>query len=241
MIDGKQFCKDYANRGTTIHDIYSHIQDIPENGADTFHFKYIHKYLIGKYKKLEVSWTPQWKRGDDPSLPELFVHRSKNIHAFKQRIWNELVSPLPNKQYYSFGNVDNYVHLPLLGPTFFFNITIVQMGPGIVNIFFKTHFFEIVFFQYIQTKAKFHQRLYHQMFCTSWIPYWICYLMLYAEGMQVYYDVIVWDAKQIAYKMCVKDNDADRFIKSWREWFSQHYEGCSKQLQNVNNPEGIDF
>ena len=76
-------------------------------------------------------------------------------------MYKELIVPLPNKQYYSFANVDNYVHIPLLGPIFFFNLTIVQMGPGIVNIFLKTHFFEVVFFQYMQPQAKYHQRLYH--------------------------------------------------------------------------------
>ena len=55
--------------------------------------------------------------------------------------------------------------------------------------------------------------------------------MLYAEGMQVYYDMLVWDAKKFGHKIYVKDNEADRFIRSWREWFSQHYKGCDKQLR----------
>ena len=138
-----------------------HFQDIPENGADIFHFKYVHRYLIAKYKMMEVSWKPKWKRGDDPELAEIFEHPSKGIREFKQRLYNECVKPLPNKQYYSFGTVDNYMHLPLLGPTFFFNITIVQMGPALVNVFLKTHFFEVVFFQYMQPQGKYHQRLYH--------------------------------------------------------------------------------
>lgn len=141
MINGEQFCKGYANRGRTIHDIKCHIQDIPQNGADTFHFKYIHKYLIGRYKMLEVIWNPKWKRGDDPELSQIFEHPSKNVREFKQRIYKNLVEPLSNKQYYSFASVDNYVNLPILGPTFFFNITIIQMGPALVNIFLKTHFF----------------------------------------------------------------------------------------------------
>jgi hypothetical protein len=156
------------------------------------------------------------------------------VRAFKQRVYNELIKPLPNKQYYSFANVDNYVHLPLLGPTFFFNLTIVQMGPGIVNVFLKTHFFEVVFFQYIQPQGKYHQRLFHEMYASSWLPYWICYIMLYAEGMQVYYDMLVWDAKKFGHKICVKDNEADRFIRSWREWFAQHYKGCEVQLQETS-------
>ena len=49
-----------------------HAQDIPENGADVFHFRYVHRYLIAKYKMFEVSWNPKWKRGDDPDLAEIF-------------------------------------------------------------------------------------------------------------------------------------------------------------------------
>ena len=117
------------------------MQDIPENGADSFHFKYVHRYLIGRFKMLEVTWKPKWVRGDNPDLPEIFEHDNKGVREFKQRIYNDLVKPLPNKQYYSFATVDNSMHLPLLGPTFFFNITIVQMGPALVNIFLKTPFF----------------------------------------------------------------------------------------------------
>ena len=69
------------------------------------------------------------------------------------------------------------------------------------------------------------------MFSSSWLPNWLAYIMLYAEGMQVFYDMLVWDAKKIGYKVYLKDNEADKFIKEWREWFSQNYDGCAKQLK----------
>jgi hypothetical protein len=106
-----------------------------------FHFKYIHRYLIGKYKLLEVSWAPKWKRGDDPDLAELFEHKDKSVREFKQDIYNKIIKPIPNKQYYSFANVDNYLQVPIIGPVFVFNLTIIQMGPGIVNIYLKSKFF----------------------------------------------------------------------------------------------------
>ena len=154
----------------------------------------------------------------------------KGVREFKQRIYNNCVKPLPNKQYYSFATVDNLIHIPILGPTFFFNITIVQMGPALVNIFLKTPFFEIVFFQYIQPQGKYKQKIYHEMFCSPWIPHWLCWILLFAEGMQVYYDMLIWDSKRFGHKIYLKDNEGDRFIKNWREWFSQHYDGCYSQL-----------
>lgn len=69
------------------------------------------------------------------------------------------------------------------------------------------------------------------MFASSWLPYWLSAIMLYAEGLQVYYDMLVWDAKRVSYKLYYKDNEADQFIRSWREWFSQHYQGCDVQLK----------
>ena len=58
----------------------------------------------------------------------------------------------------------------------------------------------------------------------------MCWTKLYGEAIQVYYDMLVWDAKKFGHKIYVKDNEADTFIKSWREWFSQHYKGCEVQL-----------
>ena len=73
------------------------------------------------------------------------------------------------------------------------------------------------------------------MFCSSWLPYWLSAIMLYGEGLQVYYDMLVWDAKRISYKLYYKDNEADDFIRKWREWFSQHYQGCDVQLDKNSN------
>lgn len=73
------------------------------------------------------------------------------------------------------------------------------------------------------------------MFASSWLPYWLSAIMLYAEGLQVYYDMLVWDAKRVSYKLYYKDNEADKFIRNWREWFSQSYQGCDVQLEKSIN------
>ena len=44
------------------------------------------------------------------------------------------------------------------------------------------------------------------MFCSSWIPHWICWILLYSEGMQVYYDMLIWDSKKFGNKIHLKDN-----------------------------------
>lgn len=68
MINVEAYQNQMSNRGFTKHTINSHVQDIPENGADTFHFRYVHKYPITGFPYIHFLWTPQWKVGNDPDL-----------------------------------------------------------------------------------------------------------------------------------------------------------------------------
>ena len=43
----------------------------------------------------------------------------------------------------------------------------------------------------------------------------------------------MWDLKTFKKKMTVrKGEQADDLIVKWREWFSQHYEGCYEKEKN---------
>lgn len=86
-----------SNRGYTKHTIRCHVQDVPENGADAYHFKYVHKLPITGLNWIQFLWVPDWKAGNDPDLPALFEHKSKDIRAFKQWIYNSLVKDHKNK------------------------------------------------------------------------------------------------------------------------------------------------
>lgn len=70
---------------------------MPENGADAYHFKYVHKLPITGVNLLQFMWIPDWKTGSDPNLADIFQHKSKDVHEFKQRIYNDLVKDQPNK------------------------------------------------------------------------------------------------------------------------------------------------
>jgi phenylpropionate dioxygenase-like ring-hydroxylating dioxygenase large terminal subunit len=48
------------------------VQDIPENGADAYHFKYVHKQIITGFNWVQFLWVPDWKAGNDPNLPAIF-------------------------------------------------------------------------------------------------------------------------------------------------------------------------
>lgn len=100
------------------------------------------------------------------------------------------------------------------------------MGPGLVYVFFKTRFFTTLFVQYVQPKEAYKQVLYHEMYTSGWLPYWVTSAMLYGEAIQVYNDMLIWDAKKFGHKIYYKENEADTFILNWRKWFSKYYEGC---------------
>lgn len=82
----------------------------------------------------------------------------------------------------------------------------MQMGPGLVYVFLKTHFFTVLFIQFVQTKEPFKQYLYHYMYSSHWLPYWLTSIMLRGEAVQVYNDTLVWDAKKFGYNIHYKDN-----------------------------------
>ena len=105
MIDVSEFLSPLSFRGITEHHVACHMQDIPENGADVLHFKYVHSYVVDWLKSVRFNWRAKWKRGDDPTLPEMFAHSRKNIHEFKQRIYNNLIVPFPRKEMLSIGNL----------------------------------------------------------------------------------------------------------------------------------------
>ena len=105
MMNLNQFIKPLTFRGTTEHQINCHLQDVPSNGADTLHFKYVHTYMIPWIKFIQFRWQAKWKAGNDPDLKELFEHPKKSVRDFKQRVYKELIEPYPNKEVLSIGNL----------------------------------------------------------------------------------------------------------------------------------------
>jgi cholesterol 7-dehydrogenase len=68
MLNVESFIKNLEYRGRTTHYINCHIQDIPENGADIKHFKYVHTEVVPKMSSLGFKWEARWRTGDDPDV-----------------------------------------------------------------------------------------------------------------------------------------------------------------------------
>jgi cholesterol 7-dehydrogenase len=187
-------------RGKTEHHIMCHIQDIPENGADILHFKYVHSYITPLFKSIFFRWQAKWMRGDDPNLPSLFEHSRKPIREFKQRVLKEIIEPFPRKEFLSIGSLENDINLPIFGKFFMFSATIIQCGLGIVFVILKGPLFELVFHHYVQPHGKAYQHVFHDCFISWHVPYILSSLVSQLEGGQVTNDMYIWSAKKFARK-----------------------------------------
>ena len=233
MIDFSPILDTLQYRAKTVHDVMCHIQDIPENGSDVYHFKYVHTEVIPKINFLSFLWKAKWKRADDPDIKEVFEHTNAAAKKFKQMLWDKFINPFPRKEFISVGYIDNYLKLPFMGYLYQFNVTIIQLGCSTVFIFLKSSIFTLVLVHYVQPKGKAHQVVTHEGYTPSWMPYWVSSLAIKLEGNQVTNDMYIWEAKKFGRNLNFKKGEeADVFLRKWREWYSQNYEGCLEKERN---------
>lgn len=209
-------------RGESINYVNCHMQEIPENGADIRHFDFLHTSFMAFIK---FEWSMLSHRASAPDLYEVMRHRSLFIDKFKSRILREFITET-NKNYVNVISLDCYIKI-FSFKFFFFNATGFQVGPGLVYLFLKSRFFELLFEQAVVPLKKFHQRVSHKIYSSWYLPYWLTAFMLYSEVQQVFSDMNIWNKKifgdRLNYNM---KTEADKNLYSWRNWFGQFYEGC---------------
>lgn len=97
--------------------------------------------------------------------------------------------------------------LPILGYTFFVNITIIQVGSGTVFIFLKGPFFTTILFHYLIPKERYRQVVYHDGYSPKWLPLWISALVLKTDAVQVSSDMKMWDTKKFVRNIYYKKGE----------------------------------
>ncbi len=231
-FDISLFSNGLTHRGYSLNKINCHASDIAENGGDILHFLYIHNHIIPKV--IQGFWDPIWIRGDDPELKSKMKldNESQNKHRMEliDRYINE-----KNKKYVGVIHLVNKMSvLGINKPFYVFSLTGFQVGPGLVYLFMKGMGTRTIFFQHVETKEKFKQELYHDIYTNNWSPYWLSALTLRLEARQVLLDGVIWDNKKFAYNGYFNrsSSEADDFLIRWRQWFSQYYDGC-KQEKNT--------
>lgn len=223
-----------SHRGVSLNKVNCHMSDIAENGGDILHFLYVHSEIIPVV--IKGTWDAQWVHAADPKLREKLTLKNKKNNEFRMRLLDKYINE-QNKQYIGVIHLANQVKLFNFDKGMdFFTLTGFQVGPGLVYLFLDGLFFETMFVQYIHTKEKYKQEVYHEIYTNSWAPYWFSALQLRLEVRQVLNDGVVWDNKKFGYKAYFNKykNDADDYLIKWRKWYSQFYEGCKEEEEKKN-------
>jgi len=166
------------------------------------------------------------ERATSPRLYEIMVHPHPEVNAYKMHLLNTFIND-SNRPYINVISLNNYIQFFGKHKLFIFNATGFQMGPSLVYLFLWSPYFQATFFQTVTPLEKFNQRVMHRIFSTKPLPYWLTTIMLMGEVKQLFSDMNIWNNKifgsTLHYNM---KNDSDKYLHSWRNWFSQFYEGC---------------
>ena len=228
-FDVSEYQKRLCYRGYSLNKINCHVSDIAENGGDLLHFIYVHTEIIPYL--VNARWDANWLRADDPQLKEKLKHPVKNFNDYRMGLVDKYINE-KNKKYIGVIHLENQVTILNIPKEInFFLLTGFQVGPGLVYLFIKSAFFETVLVQYMYTKDKYNQELYHEIWCNWGAPYWFSALQLRLEVRQVLNDCVIWDNKRFGYKTFFNKNgnEADSTLIKWRQWYSQYYNGCKDE------------
>lgn len=214
-------------RGESVNYVNCHVQEIPENGADIRHFDFLHTKLFDCLNFVGFEWSMLSHRADETDLFDVMKHKHEFIDEFKTKVLRKFLNE-ENKKYINVISLDCYLKF-FKWRFFFFNATGFQLGPALVYLFLKSKFFEVVFSQSITPLKKFHIRVSHRIFTSSYLPYWLSAYMLFAEVKQLFSDMTVWNNKIFGSKLTYNmKTEADKNLHSWRNWYSSFYEGCNE-------------
>ena len=231
-LDLTEHQKRLFHRGYSLNIVNCHISDIAENGGDLLHFKYIHSEIIPFL--VSSSWDAKWIRGDDPKLREKVKLQDPKQNDYRTKLLDKFLTE-KNKPYIGVIHLYNQLNILKVPKNIhFFTLTGFQVGPGLVYLFIQGKFFETMLIQHIDTKEKYNQEVYHEIYCNWLAPYWFSALQLRLEVRQVLNDGLVWDNKKFGYKAFFTSNESDDYLISWRQWFTQFYEGCKEEEETKN-------
>lgn len=206
--------------GKSTHIINAHIQEIPENGADTPHLIHLHGPSLFAGTDLRKT-----RSADGPTFGSVTKHT-----------WEATWRP---------GSAEtNDAHIAyialkhettLLGRFLsFIDVSVVgrQIGPGLVTLEFKTFFGDGVFLQTLTPLGPMEQKLTHSIWTEPGVPTWFAKIFLIGEAMQVERDIMIWNNKTFLAQplLCAED----KAILQFRRWYKQFYSENSAAMGESN-------
>lgn len=212
-------------RGESINFVNCHCSEIPENGADLRHFDFLHTRIFDYISFIKFDWLMKSHRAAEPDIFEHMAHKDPFFNDYKMKLMRKYITE-ENKKFMNIIYLDCYI-VVFKWRFFVFNLTGFQCGPALVYLFLKSKLFEITMAQSVTVLKKFKVRVSHKIYTSSYLPYWLSAYMLYGEVKQLFSDISIWNNKNFGAKLNYNlKTDADKNLLSWRNWFSQFYEGC---------------
>ncbi|KAG5682992.1 hypothetical protein PVAND_012304 [Polypedilum vanderplanki] len=198
--------------GTNDFIIYSHIQDIPENGADRAHLATVH--------------GPNILAGTD-----IRTFRDKllsiGLHLWDAK-WNACEGKL---KHIAKASIDHVVEV-LKVKFFQLEADVTQIGPGYVVLKLKTFYGNVTILQTVTPIEPMKQRLMHFFYGTPWNGLFMKFT-IFGETVNVARDAMVWDNKTFIRNPLLPKEEKQ--IRLYRNWFSQFYSENSKSFQEAYN------
>jgi len=202
----------YTYHGSTLHQVRSHIQDIPENGADTAHLNWLHLPITIRFLSnlgFHHAWEATWEAGQgvDEHLALMAVTESIQFHGW---------------------------HVP--GSCV--DVNIVQVGPGIVHMQFATPLGKVILIQTVTPVQPLLQRVGHQVFADWTVPRFFAKIIMRSSVSQFERDVPLWNNKiYLDHPNIVKE---DGPISKYRRWaklfYSENSEKVAQERAATVNP-----
>jgi cholesterol 7-dehydrogenase len=214
--------KEWTYQGQTTHYINCHIEEIPDNGADIAHFGHLHSPIIAagtdirsifqkKWNIFQHLWVAEWAQMEEP-----------NSHIGELRVAHDL----------------GFLSWKL--PFTRTNVVVHQVGPGLVNLHFKTPFGDVAIVQSVTPVEPMVQRMLHRVYCSRFVPTFVAKIILYVEALQVDRDVMIWNNKMWRNKPLFMKEES--MMVKHRRWYSQFYSKNSPKLKDIiHNSNGFDW
>lgn len=194
------------------HIVDCHIEDIPENAADSAHLSYLHKpamsndlQVSSKYDDLiaheiNCQWYPCKTKGEE-HLADVHITDTPFLTLFKKRI--------------------NFFTL-----RFF----IKQIGPGVVHIRVQACGFEFLVIQTVTPLKPLQQRLRQDFYVPHWWLLPLAKPFILMEIIQIERDVAIWTNK--TYLSAPKLTREEKVISDHRRWYRNFYSENSLRLNS---------
>lgn len=206
--------------GKTDHIVNSHIEEIPENGADLHHLNHLHEPILFSGRDLR--------------------HTTAGLWQYMTHLWDGEWHQDPENSHIGILNLETKV--AVFGKAFpgiVIKAKAEQVGPGLVFL----HIFlpivgEVLLVQTVTPLEPLLQDVQHTAFGVPSVPRIVAKFALWAESVQFERDLMVWNHKTYEAKPLLTKED--HLVGKHRRWYSQFYSENSPRFQFKNN-DGMDW